>query len=128
MTDPTQGEPPQGHPGGYPQPPASAGRAAWPPPRPAYPPPAYADPAYAQRYPRQPAYPPFPHPQPVPYHLMHRTWTYAWWKPVVGIVALFIGFFLISPLVLLPIVLIGGGADRRATTSRTSWVRSRSTR
>jgi membrane protease YdiL (CAAX protease family) len=38
---------------------------------------------------------------------MLRTWTYAWWKPVVGIVVLVLGFFLVAPLALLPIVLIG---------------------
>jgi membrane protease YdiL (CAAX protease family) len=27
----------------------------------------------------------FPHPQPTPYHLMLRTWSYAWWRPVVGV-------------------------------------------
>ena len=26
----------------------------------------------------------FPHAEPTPYHLMLRTWTYAWWRPVVG--------------------------------------------
>ena len=27
----------------------------------------------------------FPHPRPTPYHLMLRTWDYAWWRPVVGV-------------------------------------------
>jgi membrane protease YdiL (CAAX protease family) len=43
---------------------------------------------------------------------MLRTWTYAWWKPVVGTVVLFVCFFLVAPLVLLPIVLAGAaGGD-----------------
>jgi hypothetical protein len=58
-------------------------------------------------YPPYVAYPTFPHAEPQPYHQMLRTWSYAWWKPVVGSIALFVGFFLVSPLVLLPIVLIG---------------------
>lgn len=27
----------------------------------------------------------FPHAEPTPYHLMLRTWSYAWWRPVVGV-------------------------------------------
>ena len=60
-----------------------------------------------QPYPAQSTYPSFPHPEPTPYHQMLRTWSYAWWKPVVGIIALFVGFFLVAPLVLLPIVVVG---------------------
>jgi CAAX protease family protein len=44
-------------------------------------------------------YPAFPHPEPTPYHLMLRTWTYAWWKPVVGVVVAVVGFFIGAPLV-----------------------------
>lgn len=83
---------------------------AWPPPQqPQYPPPAYdggRGPTHPSYQPYA-AYPTFPHAEPQPYHQMLRTWSYAWWKPVVGTVALFLGFFLVSPLVLLPIVLIG---------------------
>lgn len=91
---------------------------SWPPPapgqQPAYPGPSYpapgygygAPPAYAAP-PAHPVYPAFPHAEPQPYHQMLRTWTYAWWKPVVGIVVLVLGFFLVAPLALLPIVLIG---------------------
>ncbi len=32
---------------------------------------------------------------------MLRTWSYAWWKPLVGIVVLFLAFFVVSPLLLL---------------------------
>ncbi|MGN6130298.1 MAG: lysostaphin resistance A-like protein [Nocardioidaceae bacterium] len=60
-----------------------------------------------------PAYPPparlpdFPHPEPRPYHLMLRTWNYAVWRPIVGIVVLFVCFFVVAPLVLLPVLAIG---------------------
>ena len=29
-----------------------------------------------------------PHPEPRSYPLMLRTWTYVWWRPVVGLLAL----------------------------------------
>jgi membrane protease YdiL (CAAX protease family) len=81
------------------------GPAAWPPPQQQLPPaPSYA--AYPAG-PAYPAYPTFPHAEPQPYHQMLRTWSYAWWKPVVGTIALFVGFFLVAPLLLLPVVLIG---------------------
>lgn len=38
---------------------------------------------------------------------MLRTWNYAWWKPVVGIIAVLAGLVVVAPLLLLPI-LIGG--------------------
>lgn len=38
---------------------------------------------------------------------MLRTWNYAWWKPLVGIISVIIGLVVVAPLVLLPI-LIGG--------------------
>ena len=79
-----------------------SGPAAWPPPQ-QYLPPAPAYPAP----PAAPAYPTFPHAEPQPYHQMLRTWSYAWWKPVVGTIALFVGFFLVAPLLLLPVVLVG---------------------
>ena len=91
---------------------------AWPPPapgqQPSYPAPGYPAPGYGYGQPTAyaappayPVYPAFPHAEPQPYHQMLRTWTYAWWKPVVGIVVLILGFFLVAPLALLPIVLIG---------------------
>ena len=117
MSDDSQGRGPHDEHGGQAAPPQPSGPAAWPPPPPAYPTPrsAYPAPAYPgaryappmQKYAAPPAYPAFPHPEPTPYHQMLRTWTYAWWKPVVGMVALFVGFFLVAPLVLLPIVLVG---------------------
>jgi CAAX protease family protein len=91
---------------------------AWPPPapgqQPSYPAPGYPAPGYGYGQPTAyaappayPVYPAFPHAEPQPYHQMLRTWSYAWWKPVVGIVLLILGFFLVAPLALLPIVLIG---------------------
>ena len=41
-----------------------------------------------------------PHPEPRTYPLMLRTWTYAWWKPAVGLVALLLGALIVSPLVM----------------------------
>ena len=49
----------------------------------------------------------FPHAQPQPYHLMLRTWTYEWWKPVVGIVLAVAGMLVIAPVVLLPVLAAG---------------------
>jgi len=93
-------------------------RGSWPPPQPTYP----GTPAAARGWPPpaygvapQPVqYPSFPHAEPTPYHRMQRNWTYAWWKPVVGTLLLFVSFFLVAPLALLPIVLVGaagGGGD-----------------
>jgi membrane protease YdiL (CAAX protease family) len=39
--------------------------------------------------------------------LILRTWTYAWWRPVVGITALVVGGLIVLPLVLLPILFVG---------------------
>ena len=41
----------------------------------------------------------FPHPVPTPYHRMLRTWTYEWWKPVVGILLVIVGFFVVTSMV-----------------------------
>jgi membrane protease YdiL (CAAX protease family) len=38
---------------------------------------------------------------------MLRTWNYAWWKPVVGVLALWFGFFIVAPIVMLPILAAG---------------------
>lgn len=45
-----------------------------------------------------------PHPEPRTYPLMLRTWTYAWWRPVVGVVLLFAGLVVVAPLALLPLL------------------------
>jgi len=61
-------------------------------------------PAYGSAY--VPGYAPaprrdmtFPHPEPTPYHRMLRTWTYAPWKPVVGILIVVVGFFVVTAMV-----------------------------
>jgi len=51
--------------------------------------------------------PTFPHAQPQPYHLMLRTWTYEWWKPVVGIVLAMTGMLVVAPVALLPVLAAG---------------------
>ena len=78
----------------------------------AYPGHGFPPPGYAPVAPR----PAFPHPEPRPYHLMFRTWNYAWWRPVVGLFALLAGMLVIIPVVLLPLLLVaaaidGGGAE-----------------
>lgn len=55
----------------------------------------------------KPPLPPFPHPEPREYHQMLRTWNYAWWRPAVGIVAVIVGAFVLAPLALLPVLMLG---------------------
>lgn len=57
--------------------------------------------------PYAPALPTFPHPEPREYPLMLRTWNYAWWKPVVGIVIVAVGMIIVAPLVLMPVLVAG---------------------
>jgi membrane protease YdiL (CAAX protease family) len=57
--------------------------------------------------PVKPPLPRFPHPEPREYHQMLRTWNYAWWKPIVGTIAVFLGMMIVAPLLLMP-VLVGG--------------------
>ena len=63
----------------------------------------------------------FPHAEPTPYHLILRTWTYRWWRPVVGLLMLVAGAMVVLPLVTLPVLLVGvaveesgGGMDAYA--------------
>jgi membrane protease YdiL (CAAX protease family) len=133
---PDQQRPDGGGPSGPWPPPAAPPQQQWPPPStagPAYP--QQPGPAYPQQYPypyggwpqpypgqqpyagwggapqqwppQQPVYPTFPHPQPTPYHQMLRTWTYAAWKPVVGIIVSGLAMLLVMPLVLLPVLALG---------------------
>jgi membrane protease YdiL (CAAX protease family) len=78
---PYQGPPYQGPP--YQGPPAPT--PYWQPP-----PVAYAPPRPVSA---------FPHAEPMPYHQMLRTWTYAWWKPVLGILIAFVSFFVVAAVV-----------------------------
>ncbi len=103
----------------WPAPPAPGpppGRPA--PPSPGYPSPGYPSPRYGPpagygpppgrpAHQPRPAVPAFPHAEPQPYHQMLRTWTYVWWKPVVGIVIALSGMLIVAPLVLLPVLAIG---------------------
>src|SRR5687767_12401520 len=49
----------------------------------------------------------FPHPVPTPYHLVLRTWTYAWWKPVVGVLIAVVGMLVVAPVLFLPVLAVG---------------------
>jgi len=69
--------------------PAQQGGQSWPPPAP-----------YQRRL------PPFPHPEPRRYDQMLRTWTYAWWRPVLGFFCVMVALFL-TPVVLLPVLAAG---------------------
>lgn len=75
-------------------------------PQPGYPQPGYPQPGYPQQW-QPPPRPSFPHPEPRPFHLMFRTWTYAWWRPVVGIVLLLVGMTIVLPILCLPVLVIG---------------------
>lgn len=81
----------------------------WPPPAsptPPWPPPDPSTQAPMRVQAQQPMLPSFPHAQPTPYHLMLRTWTYAWWKPVVGVLIVLFGFFVAAPLVASPVLVV----------------------
>ncbi len=66
----------------------------------AYPGPGYGTAVLAS------AYPAHPHPVPTPYHQMLRTWTYAWWKPVLGLGVLGLGFLAVQVLVAIAFVIL----------------------
>jgi membrane protease YdiL (CAAX protease family) len=70
----------------------------WAPPGPSMPPPSYA----VQR----PAYPSFPHAEPTPYHQMLRTWTYAAWKPLLGLFICVFAFFVLAAVIFIIVALI----------------------
>jgi len=48
-----------------------------------------------------------PHPEPTLYPLVLRTWAFAWWRPVVGVLLLVALMMVLLPLVLLPVLAIG---------------------
>lgn len=50
--------------------------------------------------------PSFPHAEPTPYHAMLRTWTYAPWKPVVGILIAVVAFFVGAAMVFFVVVAV----------------------
>lgn len=47
-----------------------------------------------------------PHPEPREYPMMLRTWTFAWWRPLVGLVLLVVGVVIVAPLLLLPMLAV----------------------
>lgn len=69
-----------------------------------WPPPTDSTPTAPAPVPPRPTY---PHPAPVEYHEMFRTWTYAWWRPAVGILLLAVGLLLVLPLLALPVLAVG---------------------
>ncbi|WP_148574560.1 type II CAAX prenyl endopeptidase Rce1 family protein [Nocardioides caldifontis] len=88
----------------------------WPGPQGQQPYPAYPQQPYHQPYPAPypqqgwapaPPRPSFPHAEPREYHEMYRTWTYRWWKPVLGIITIPVAMSILLPLVFLPVLGIG---------------------
>ena len=55
-----------------------------------------------------------PHPAPRTYPLMLRTWTYQWWKPVIGLVLLVAGVFVAS-FAVLPVLAITVALDHEGS-------------
>ena len=98
------GQPYPGQPYGAPQPYPGQQQYGGPPP---YPPQSWPPPAPPYAGPPQQAWPAHPHPEPREYHQMLRTWTYAWWKPVLGIVLVMLGMVIVAPLALMPVLMIG---------------------
>lgn len=56
-----------------------------------------------------------PHPEPRTYPLMLRTWTYAWWKPVVGLAMLPFGMLVLAPVVMLPVLVAAVAVDHEGS-------------
>jgi len=48
-----------------------------------------------------------PHREPTPYPLILRTWAYAWWQPVLGLLFMLAGLLLIIPILLMPVLAVG---------------------
>jgi membrane protease YdiL (CAAX protease family) len=55
-----------------------------------------------------------PHPEPRTYPLMLRTWTYVWWRPVVGILMLVAGV-IVAQFAVLPVVSIAVALDHHGS-------------
>lgn len=83
---------------------------SWSPGPPAYPPPpgTPAGPPPGQP-PGQPTGPvaSHPHPEPREYPQTLRTWGYAVWRPIVGLVVVLVGVLVVAPLALLPMLAVG---------------------
>jgi membrane protease YdiL (CAAX protease family) len=102
---------PQPYPGQAPYPSGYSHQPPWPPPSPygGPPQPWGAPQPWGPMPANQPPQrlPSFPHPEPREYHQMLRTWNYAWWRPVVGILLVVVGMVIVAPLVLMPVLAIG---------------------
>src|SRR6188472_456537 len=85
---------------------------SYPPPGPLPGPPAGRPPAYPSPAQPGPAWQPHmvvhPHPEPRSYPLMLRTWDYAWWKPILGVLLAVVTFFVVQ--MVLVVVLVAGAA------------------
>ena len=80
----------------------------WPPPGqpPQHQPPHHQQaPGYGP--PQLPPRPSHPHAEPRTYPLMLRTWTYAAWKPILGIFVMAVGGLIVFPILLLPVLVVG---------------------
>lgn len=55
--------------------------------------------------------PAHPHARPTAYPLMLRTWTYEWWKPVVGLVLATAGMLVVAPIALMPLLIVTVALD-----------------
>lgn len=53
------------------------------------------------------SWPTHPHAEPKRYDQILRTWTYQWWRPFVGIIVVVVGFILVVPVAMIPVLLIG---------------------
>ena len=56
-------------------------------------------------------YPSFPHAEPTPYHAMLRTWTYAPWRPVVGMLLAGIAFVVGAALVFFAVIAVAAAFE-----------------
>ena len=59
-----------------------------------------------------------PHPEPRSYPLMLRTWTYATWRPIVGVVVLIVAMILVAPVLLLPLLAATVALDHQGSFSQ----------
>jgi len=130
MTEPPYGQPPQQAQPPYGPPPYGQQPPYGPPHYPVtgYPPAGYPPPGWPAQPPVQPSAPApypvpqggapmqawqaaprpaFPHAEPREYHQMYRTWTYRWWRPVVGILLLAVGMIIVLPLLTFPVLMVG---------------------
>src|SRR5215212_7827283 len=59
-----------------------------------------------------------PHPEPRTYPLMLRTWTYARWRPIVGVLLLIVGMLVVAPVLLLPLLAAMVALDHNGSFSQ----------